>query len=176
MSRAKNNLIPLLNELENKHKRALTIVETGTIRDVRDQYESGDGHSTLYIAQWLSNRKYRHLFYSIDLYTETSMKYLKSKGLLNEVNLIQSDSLRFLKGYTQNVDFFYLDSANDPSLIFEEYKVAKSKLNKGGIIVVDDVVDNEHEKQKGKILLPYLRANNIKFYLKGFHLIIYDSL
>lgn len=171
MSRA-INLVTLLRRLEFEFQRSLKIIETGTIRALGLQYEEGDGHSTRYIAEFINRSIYAHEFYSVDLDISTAKKYLSQLGLLKYVGLVQSDSIVFLTKQ-QDVDFVYLDSANDPDHILAEFLTIKDSVNLGGIVVIDDCIPVSHEVLKCHKVLPWLQEHNQKYEIIGRHLVVY---
>ena len=144
MSRAKN----IIKELEKLGENP-TIIETGTIRNTKQEYAEGDGHSTLHIARWIKENG--GTFHSIDLHIATSMKYITQLGLAKYVNYHQGNSLNVLpklKG-----DLYYLDSANDADLILEEFKLVEPHAK---TVIIDDVDPNNPELQKGLKVISYI--------------------
>lgn len=170
MSRVQQLLIPELDKLQNKLRRAMNIVETGTIRNTGGIYQKGDGWSTLHIAQWIKQSLHKHQFYSVDLDTSVAQPFIISKGLGKYVKFRQTDSRNYLNNFPYKIDFCYLDSANDPDLILAEFKIAATKTDH--IIIVDDFVPGSKEKQKGNKLFPFLQQNNYNFEVKGITCII----
>lgn len=163
-----------LERLESKLRRVLRIVETGTIRSLEANYKKGDGHSTYYIAEWMINRGYNHEFISIDLETSIAFNYFFVERCIPDLKnftLVKGDSLKVLPGI-ENVDFYYLDSANDADLILEEFKIAYSKL-KQGTIVIDDCDQQQTEKKKGLKVIPYVQENNYEYKIQQGRLIVY---
>ncbi|HOX07936.1 MAG TPA: glycosyltransferase [Planctomycetota bacterium] len=142
-------------------KGPITIVETGTIRDASPAARRGDGWSTLHLARLLSIRN--HLggqLYSIDInpdYIETSKKIVDPE-LHPWVTWICSDSRKAIKELSvEAIDLLYLDSADDPKLILEEFEAAESKLSARAVVVVDDTGQSRIGPMgKGSLLLPEL--------------------
>lgn len=160
-------IIPkLLQDLEDKLQRDLYIVETGMIRNPNNL--QGDGHSTLFICDFVKHSKYEHWFTSIDLDTEPCYNYLKSKGLLKYVYLVEKDSREGLKELSRYpyFDFVYLDTANNPELILEEFKIAEDKLHDDSIVMIDDATKKKDNLKKGDKVIEYCenkRGYNIEY-------------
>lgn len=133
----------------------LVIVETGTIRNAAPQYATGDGHSTLGIAEAIAkHRNGKHRFYSIDLDVSVADSVLEEHGLRKYVVLIKGNSLEELRRFDR-IDFAYLDSANDAAHILAEFKIVEGKANGGMTVVVDDVYMNSSDVVKGHLVVPY---------------------
>lgn len=150
-----NILTKYLDQLTTKFDEPLVIVETGSIRNVAPQYVLGDGHSTHIVANWLLNQNVKHAFYSVDLSIVVAKKYLEKLGLIKYVNLIQSDSRAFLEEFPGTFHLGYLDSANDATLILEEFQILENKMVPGGIVVIDDCHLNSPTVVKGHKVIPY---------------------
>lgn len=156
------NIIVSLQAMQKAHPY-MVIVETGTIRRIELQYEQGDGHSTLYIAQWMRDNEVEGEFYSIDLETLQAKKYLTELGLIDYVEIITGDSAESLVTFKDIITFAYLDSANDPDLILREFKTVWPKIVPGGCVMVDDCNIESAELNKGDLLIPYLAENGIEY-------------
>lgn len=141
----------------------MVIVETGTIRRTDPQYEQGDGHSTLYIAQWMRDNEVEGEFHSIDLETRIADSWLKAFDLRGYVNLVKGNSLDVLKTAPNVITFAYLDSANDAELTLAEFKTVWPKIVPGGCVMVDDCNIESAELHKGDLLIPYLAENGIEY-------------
>ena len=122
-----------------------TIVETGTSRD-GDKNCHGDGCSTLiygYYARIAGGK-----MFSIDISAQNCYKAREACTYFGDtVEIIQSDSIKFLREYKGNlIDFLYLDSYDfdgnnpDPSQKHHELEIeaAYDKLHKRSIVMVDD--------------------------------------
>lgn len=131
----------------------LTIVETGTIRKLGDEYRIGDGYSTMYIAEWIRSSGVAHRFYSIDLSVAISRQVLEEKGLLSYVALCEGDSAVTLASFDFPIDFAYLDSCADPEQNLKEFHEVHSRLRLPGIVMIDDV-HNWPDVNKGKLTVP----------------------
>ena len=162
MNAKANNIISELNKVCQRIKKPLTIVETGTIRNSTEAYEPTDGHSTKYISEWIRDNEPLTDFYSIDLDTSACLKYMVELGLIQHVELIQSDSRAALVQLI-NIDFAYLDSGNDAELIMQEFLIVWPKLTRGGCIVIDDCNTDRADLLKGDLLIPYVIENDLRF-------------
>lgn len=151
MSRFNQQVLPILRQMESKN---LVVVETGTIRNTKLEYADGDGWSTLHLAKW--NLGKNHQIYSIDLYTEVCERFLAENHLSDRIILKQGSSLDHLATFDQ-IDFAYLDSANDAQLILDEFQLVENRMSKGGVVVVDDVIMNSKDVVKGHLVVPYAR-------------------
>jgi methyltransferase family protein len=160
------NLSEHLIKLEKFHNRPLFILETGTIRNISSNYHFGDGWSTLYIAQFVKNATLKHSFFSIDLKTDVCEHFLRSKGLIDYVNLIKNDSRQAIKKLDEEFDFVYLDSRNNADLVYEEYKLVLSKCRSDTLIIVDDFNANKPKK-----IIPDLQKKGVLYQIEGNHLV-----
>lgn len=139
----------------------LVLVETGTIRDTSKRNEEGDGHSTKFIAEFIKNKGVGE-FHTIDLCTDICYNYLKTLGLEKFVNFHTDSSLNVLPTF-EKIDFAYLDSANDPELILNEFLIVWPKITKHGLVMADDCCLESIELKKGHLLIPYLEKQKIEF-------------
>ena len=138
-----------------------TIVETGTIRSHLWDYKVGDGHSTLRFAEYCS--RFGGKLYSIDIYPHA---VVVSKSLVEErfpnadVEIIESDSVAYLKSFGEPIDVLYLDSDNDANLIFEELKACLGNLGPESVVLIDDCFKKgDYDVEKGELVIPYLEEN-----------------
>lgn len=149
------------NALFNLIQGPKTIVETGTIRSHLWDYKIGDGHSTLRFAEYCS--RFGGKLYSIDIdpHAVVVSKSLVAERFPNaDVEVIESDSVAYLKSFEDPIDVLYLDSDNDANLIFEELKAALSNLHPESIVLIDDCFKKgEYYVEKGELVIPYLEEN-----------------
>lgn len=158
-----NLIIEHLNRLQPIYGN-LTIIETGTIRNVDPEYILGDGHSTHLVAQWVS--KNGGNFYSIDLDISIAHTYLKKLGLRKHVNLRAGDSTEILQTFNTPVHLVYLDSGNDADLILSEFKAIENLVVNEGVVIVDDCEPGSDELLKGNAVIPYAKTKGYKVNLK----------
>lgn len=142
---------------------ALNYVETGTIRDRHPiRNDPDDARSTLAVARWakeFTNRPRRARIFSVDT-NETHLKI--AAEVLGEEKL----SATFLCGTLKQVinlipsqvDFVLLDSAADPAVTYEEFKLLRPLLRQpeGAIVVIDDIGRNH--VNKGEYVLERMDA------------------
>jgi predicted O-methyltransferase YrrM len=145
-------------------RKALNIIETGTIRGEGEEYRKNDGWSTVTFAEY--TKKNGGAVTSIDLNTKTSAKVLGDKSLARHVDLIEGHSIDVLartlaKDEPGLFDVAFLDSDNDGALIFHEYLIVKQIMRSPGLIIVDDVDIESSEVVKGHELLPWAQAHGI---------------
>jgi predicted O-methyltransferase YrrM len=149
------------NALFNLIQGPKTIVETGTIRSHLWDYKIGDGHSTLRFAEYCS--RFGGKLYSIDIdpHAVVVSKSLVAERFPNaDVEVIESDSVAYLKSFEDPIDVLYLDSDNDANLIFEELKAALSNLHSESVVLIDDCFKKgEYDVEKGELVIPYLEEN-----------------
>lgn len=131
----------VLNDLYLEYAKiphpALTIVETGTMREMQPIAEFSDGWSTLYIADWVATHP-GTFFHSVDLNADaidTAHRKLEEHGLAKYCTFHCQDSLKFLSGLTW-VDFALLDSCDGLQHGVDEFRLAASAG--ASVIVMDD--------------------------------------
>lgn len=143
----------------------LDLLETGCIRNSAPGHRLADGWSTLTFAEHV--RDYGGSATSLDLDTSEAKSVLNAEGLVDEVELIDGDSVETLRGLREEgraFDFVLLDSGNDPDLIFAEYQVAVEMMRRPGLIGVDDVkYFADSHGTKGETVVPYLEAQGVPF-------------
>ncbi len=129
-------------------------LETGCIRKLDEGTES-----TLTIASLMRDRG---TFYSFELRPEHIEISRQCCGEADRfVNYVEGDSVANLKaavadGRLAQIDFAFLDSANDGDHIFNEFKAIESNFAPGACLVVDDVLWAD----KGRTLVPYIEASD----------------
>lgn len=137
----------------------LVMLETGTIRGSGENYERGDGWSTVAFARHV--REAGGTFMSIDLDTAVSHDVLTREGLREFVDLRQGHSLEVLPdvvGEGHRFDVVLLDSDNDPDLIMNEFLEIRAAMKPGAVLLVDDVEPQSMGVVKGHKILPILRG------------------
>ena len=155
------------------------IVETGCAR-FENSYE-GDGQSSLLFDQYIN--QYGGQFITIDI-SEKSVNYCRSKLVSTRSQVIQQDSITYLKELNnklllagKKIDFLYLDSfdanPNDMEVTYKsalhhlyEFTTILPSLSPGALIGIDDnwLINNE-TVGKGKFVDDYMkRINNTACY------------
>jgi|TARA_R110000824_G_scaffold10078_6_gene44753 predicted O-methyltransferase YrrM len=149
------------NALFNLIQGPKTIVETGTIRSHLWDYKIGDGHSTLRFAEYCS--RFGGKLYSIDIdpHAVVVSKSLVAESFPNaDVEVIESDSVAYLKSFEQPIDVLYLDSANDANVILNEAKAALRNLTPESLVLIDDCFNKgDYDVEKGELVIPFLEEN-----------------
>lgn len=163
LTKSRANLILQYLEKLRYEFGPLVIVETGTIRNTAPEYITGDGHSTHIIAKNIQVPP--DTFYSIDLDIAVAERYLQSLNLSDKVNLIKSDSVQYLHSFNKPIHLAYLDSANDPVVVLNEFKAVESKIVKRGYVIIDDCVPGSLELLKGNQAIPYAKSKGYKINL-----------
>ena len=132
---------------------ALTFVETGTARKDGDFY--GDGQSTYILGDYCKT-----------ILNNKGMCKKVTKEFSDNIEYVVSDSLLFLKGFENKIDYLYLDSFDSSAgqeeeaalHNFEELKLALPNTHESTIIVIDDY-HISGKKGKGKYSVPHLIDN-----------------
>ena len=136
------------------------IVETGTSRGkdkfyyLRPKINWKDGMSTILFAEYVKLNKGQLWTCDIDAKNiRNASRFLKDYNLC--ANLIVSDSLKFLRDFSETIDVLYLDShdgnlpgANEHQL--REAQLSIGKINSNGLIMLDD------KGQKTELSIPFL--------------------
>ena len=139
-----------------------TVIETGTARGKTKFYYREpkinwkDGMSTLLFAEYVE--KVNGTFWSCDIDNQNifnAHKFTEKQSY--KVNFALADSLVFLRDLSTTIDILYLDSLDGQTLgankhQLEEAKISESKLNKKGIILLDD------KGKKTELSFPFLTS------------------
>lgn len=142
----------------------VTIVETGTIRGQGDEYRTGDGWSTIALAEHV--RDHGGTATSIDLDVSTAERVLAEHDLGRHVELIQGHSIQVLTRLAaegRRFDVVLLDSDNDAQLILDEWLIASTMLERPGLLIVDDVDLESTLVVKGHKLVPWLDHEDVSY-------------
>lgn len=181
-------LIPIQDKRYPTFKRALelmterkarVIVETGTARYGVSNYD-GDGCSTYIFGTWAFSRG--SILYSIDI-DEKAIEESKSvvRNFLDSVTLVHSDSVKYLKQFSHEIDFLYLDSYEfdfenpHPSQKhhLKEIQAAYPKLTESSVVMIDDC--DLPFGGKGKLAIEYLLKKNWKIVMENYQTILVQS-
>lgn len=165
----------------------LDILETGTIRNVGENYRINDGWSTLTFAQYVD--EHGGSVTSIDLDISSADKVLREHGVRESATLIEGYSVEILAGMVANAyarasrvakgviapggegfaDVVFLDSDNDGALILHEFMVARCIVRTPGLIMVDDVDLDSDGVVKGHKIVPWLESRGTSYRLEKRH-------
>jgi len=151
--------------LEAQKRNLKTLVETGCSRGkVKFIFFSKinwkDGMSTMIFSDYAKFMNGNLTTCDIEKKNiENAKKFVKKN--LGYVKFVVDDSLNFLENYNKEIDFLYLDSldgqfAEASSHQLKEIKIAKNKLNKNGLVLLDDKGD------KTNLSINYMLENNFK--------------
>ena len=158
-----------LFELMNNEPQA--IVETGTIR--HHAWARSDGHSTIRFANYV--RACGGLLRSIDIdkHAVSLSKSLVGDVGRHDIEVIEANSVEWLRKNSGYIDILYLDSANDAELILEEVKMASDQLTDEAFILIDDTdTDQQAGVQKGDLAIPWLLDNGWVIELQGYQTLL----
>jgi glycosyltransferase involved in cell wall biosynthesis len=145
----------------------IVVVETGTLRDPSPKARITDGWSTYCLAEQLAARNVPgSQIYSIDINPDhiAVSKRIVPRQMHPWVTWITSDSCAAIERLQCDViDLLYLDSSDDPRLILSEFEVARPKLRRHSIVVVDDTGPyHVGPEGKGSMVIPALRRQGWK--------------
>jgi predicted O-methyltransferase YrrM len=169
-------VLRLLNE-----RQAKVLVETGTARMGLENCK-GDGASTIVFGKW-ARENGAHL-HSVDISPDAiagSARAVSEQGLDDSVTLVTADSIGFLEGFEDPVDFLYLDSYDYDRRNTEiqkasqahhlaEIKAIEDRLHESTIILIDDC--DRPNGGKGKLVIERLLARGWKEHLSKYQVIL----
>lgn len=149
---------------EKTGKTKLRILEIGTIRATGDEYQDGDGWSTLTFANDV--KKNGGEVIGVDLEIDAARTILDREGVGSHVHLVKGYSVdemgRFISS-GEKFDVIFLDSDNEPTLVMDEYFLARHLLAVPGLIMADDMDQGVRDVLKGAKLIPHLKDQGISF-------------
>lgn len=151
---------------ERTGREVLRTLETGTIRNVADEYRQNDGWSTLTFAKEAARTGGRHTGIDLSLTAVTSV--LLARDLMERVTLIEGYSIselaEMIRGdQPDQFDVILLDSDNDSDLILHEFMIARHLLAPDGVLFVDDVYPGSRHVLKGNKIVPYLDSIGVQY-------------
>ena len=173
--------------LTEAYKRGLkTLVETGCARGKTkfiffSKINWKDGMSTMIFSDYARYVKGELTTCDIEKKNiENAKKFVKNNKEF--VKFAIDDSLNFLSSFEKKIDFLYLDSLDGQydgasKHQLEEIKIAKDKLNKNSLVLLDDkgsktnlsidfMLNNNFKiinETKEQVLLSYLQINKFLF-------------
>jgi len=164
-----NSYLKVIEILENEYQQPITIVETGCIRNLSDEYKNGDGWSTLNWEYYA--KKTNSIVYTVDINQEHINQSKQIVPPSVYVNYNVGDSVEFLNKFDKKIDLLFLDSfdyCGDEENIkachnhsLNELLGAWNKLNQKCFVLIDDVF-NDSWDGKGKLTIPYLLDNGFE--------------
>ena len=96
------------------------------------------GYSAIAMAQGLNNDA---LIYTIEVNEEMESfihEYISKSGLEKKIKLLMGDALKIIPTLEEEFDLVFIDA--DKEQYVDYYKLAKTKLKKGGFIIADNVL------------------------------------
>lgn len=151
----------MLFEHMEKIKHPVHIVETGCLRDPGNW--AGDGQSTLLFDAWVKTQG--GTAWSVDI-SEQSIAGAVAAGV-EQVRLVQRDSISFLSKFNMGIDVLYLDSFDysiQDAVLSEHHNLfelcaAQRWLHRQTLIMIDDTMCTQGQWHgKGKVTAAYMKA------------------
>jgi len=125
------NLIKAVKELKKRFPhRLLNCLETGTIRRFSDNH-----NSTLHISETLGDSGF---LVSVDKSEDCIKESKRVCQNSSNVKWVLGDSISYLRQTKDKYHLIFLDTSNDKDFIFEEFRLAITKMVPNGILIVDD--------------------------------------
>lgn len=145
--------------MQRTGKETLRVLEVGVLRNMDEDHEGGDGHSTLAFTRLL--RKYPGSEYiGIDLKPHAARLAVDELGLGDFCHFFAGDSVKVMTELAldgEKFDVIYLDADNDGAATMREYLLALDQLvARPGLIMGDDMNTDHREVRKGRVLIPFL--------------------
>jgi predicted O-methyltransferase YrrM len=154
--------------MERSGKKTLRVLEVGVLRNLDQEHQAGDGHSTLAFARLLKEHP-GSSYVGIDLDPYEARKAVDSEGFGEICDFYAGDSVATmteLKMDGEKFDVVYLDADNDGASTMREYLLALDLVNRPGLIMGDDMNTDHREVRKGRVLIPFLREDGADFRLR----------
>ena len=167
--------LDLLNKIN-----ARTIIETGTSREGLHGAKS-NGAATIVFGKWAKlNQAFLHSVDISEKSVSAAQKEVMAQGLVDAVQIHLSDSIAFLKIFTEKVDFLYLDSydySNDVAVQqksqihhLNEFKAIEEKLHENSIVLIDDC--DLPNGGKGKLVVDYMLKKGWKVVMNEYQILL----
>jgi predicted O-methyltransferase YrrM len=174
----RNTLRATLRLLEARGAR--TLVETGTARGGLARTKA-EGASTVVFGIWA--RKHRARLHSVDLdpkAVDQASQAVTEMGVADCVSFHVSDSVAFLKSFSEPVDFLYLDSFDyhhDPAIQrasqehhLKEFEAIETRLHEQSVVLIDDC--NLEGGGKGKLVIERMLDSGWKTVLSEYQVLL----
>lgn len=146
------NLVARLQAVEDRLARPLSILEIGSARNPEEAAHFEDGHSTLYLAEWVADSRYPHKFTTVDVETAVCEDLLARRGLAPYAKLVRSDSSDYLAKARGKIDFALLDGSPDPEKHLADFKAITRRAGRDGVVFAFDDVSNERMSLSRKLV------------------------
>lgn len=153
--------------------KKVNIVETGSVRGLEEHSRLGDGWSTYHWLEYAEKTDSNVWTVDINQHSIDMTNKLKETYFpdVKTFTAVTSDSIEFLKNFTEPIDVLFLDSfdycGDDENIkachnhSLNEVKAAWDKLNDHSFILIDDVF-NDLWHGKGQLSIPYLLENGFE--------------
>ncbi len=162
-------------------RKCKVLVETAVARSGLENTK-GDGGSTVVFALWA--KAYDAKLYSVDIdggAIANAKTTLDKFHLSDWVELTTSDSVAYLSGFEQQVDFLYLNrydyrgkgAAIDPSgqeRYLEEFKAIESRLHEGSLVLIDDRDPPSQDNRKR--VIDYMLGRGWRIHMSKFQVLL----
>ncbi len=143
--------------------KPINIVATGTIRNER---ESPDGWDVVCWIHWANATDSK--VWTVDISSEHIETCKRVTANHDKVNYIVSDSIQYLKDFTEKIDVLYLDSYDFDETVecynhqLGEIKAALDKLSPNAIVISDDNYKADWSHGKGNYSIPWMLDNSFE--------------
>ncbi|NJN27926.1 MAG: class I SAM-dependent methyltransferase [Cyclobacteriaceae bacterium] len=175
----RNSFKLTLKLIEERHAKVL--VETGVARKGL-QNTKYDGASTIVFGLWAKH--HQAVLHSVDIDSaaiEEARKEVEKCDISDAVKLNTSDSVAFLKQFSGQVDFLYLDSYDYPKRDpegqqasrehhFKEIIAIEPNLHDNSLVLIDDC--GRQGGGKGLLVIKYLKDRGWKEIYKGYQVLL----
>ena len=175
----RDTLRTTLGLLEDRGAR--TLVETGIARHGLAK-SKGDGASTIVFGLWAS--RHRAHLYSVDIdpeATATAQKVIEAMDLQDSISVNTSDSVKYLREFSEPVDFLYLDSYDyhrrdveiqlaSQQHHLDEFTAIENLLHDKSVVLIDDC--NLPGGGKGKLVIDYMTSHGWKVHALDYQAIL----
>lgn len=144
--------------MQRTGKKTLRVLEVGVLRNLDQDHERGDGHSTLAFARLLKEHP-GSAYVGIDLEPREARKAVDMEGTGDICQFYAGDSvatMEELKLDGEKFDVVYLDADNDGAATMREYLLALDLVEHPGLIMGDDMNLSHSQVRKGRVLIPFL--------------------
>lgn len=168
----KHTLDYLLRETFKRFK-APQIVETGCIRSPEDW--AGAGNSTYLLAAQVDALGGN--LTTVDIAARNCQFAKKTCQEWNGVQVVQADSVEYLRSHEGQIDVAYLDSmdvdlAGHMEHGLREFQAVEGKMSLGGIVLFDDTFYNGQWAGKGGLAVPYALSRGWQITASGYQVVL----
>lgn len=159
---------------------AKLIIETGTSREGLRGAKS-NGAATIIFGKWAKQNN--AIVHSVDINERsiaTAQREVDVQGLGRSVRIHHSDSVAFLKKFTEPVDFLYLDSydySDDPEVQIKsqehhlnEFLAIEDRLHRNSIVLIDDC--DLPNGGKGKLVVDYMLKKDWRVLMSAYQILL----